>query len=423
MSAARSLRTAAVRPPWMARPGGLAARVVAVVLVAQAVVGCGGNALLKGARLDLDRGESERAYAALAAEAREHPDHVDTQVLFAEAALETGRLDDVASALDRVAKKDAEAAEKARRTLWRASFRPVLAVLDTLDRATDDDLARAREALTDGDRIRAGTPAATAAAATFALREGDVDAADAGFRAAIRAARAELEDGGTPSSPGGMVQALARGAELHARAGRTDAAVALGRAAAEIAPDDVRAGYDLGVNLHRLAEAHADTSLHREAAEVFARVLEEIPTDTEARYNRALALFRLGERDEAEDEVRRVLAGDPWNAPAYHLFARLRLAVGDEGGATAGVMAYRGLADGARVARPASYLDVSATAGREGRKRWVLDRPPDRIQSYVERGGATVEVWFWRHPTRVVGLSEGRLVAEARPGEGADVHP
>lgn len=394
-----------------------------VLLFFVALAGCGGNALLRSARLDLDRGADERAYEALSAEAREHPDDVDTLLLLAEAALATGRVDAAVDALDRAGARDPGGDEGVRRSLWREAFRPVRAVLDTLERASESDRARAAEALEVSARIRRGTPAVLAARALLALESGDQATAEAGYDAAITAAREEAEGDGRPTSPAGVVLAITRGAEIHARADRLDRAVELGRAAVEIAPDDVRAGYDLGVNLHRLGEARGDTTIFREASETFARVLDEIPGDVEARYNRALSLYRLGEPTEAEQEVLEVLRRAPWKAPAYHLFARLRLAQDDRDAATAAVMAYRALTEGTPMDVPESALDVSKVAGMEGRKRYVLDRPPDRILGYIERGGAPVEVWFWRDPTRVVGLSEGTFVAAARPGEVMNVRP
>ncbi len=386
------------------------AGVLAILTIAIAGLGagCGGNAALRSASLDLDRGEDQRAFERVDAELREHPNDDSVLRLYARAAVRVGRDDEALRALEKAeakGKKEAARAATMRRTIWRDLFVPVQAVLDTLDRASDTDRRLATDLLSRAERVDPASAGTYAARATLMLHEGEPEGTIELFARAVALAREDSRQ------KGAVVAALVRGAEENASGGRQAEAVALARDAVSLAPDDVRAQYQLGVSLHRLGEATGDRAAFEEAGARFATILEKLPTDAEALYNFALAHYRLGDRDVAERAAREAIAVTPWQAPALELLARIRLEAGDRAGATLTITAARA-ARGTSVPVPRSVLDLSGQVGREGRKRFVLDGPPARIQRYVEKSGSTIEVWFHRDPSRIASFSDGRLIGE-----------
>lgn len=170
------------------------------------------------------------------------------------------------------------------------------------------------------------------------LDRGDRRAAETHFRNALRR---------TPSNS--VAAAAAFGlAQLAHDAGRLAEAEAEARAALALDPAMAEAHWLLGLvlgaqgkyeeayrssrtaygftpeifnALYNTAYFAARSGHSAEAAELYCRVLERVPTDVQARYNRAMALEAAGAHTQALQELREVLRRDPGHAGASRRLA------------------------------------------------------------------------------------------------------
>lgn len=383
---------------------------MALLALVFAGVGCGGNAAVKSARRDLVTGDPQAAFVELEREARENDD-TDVLLALAEAAAAVERDSIAHAALARVearGEKETRRARETRERAWRGLFARAQAVVDTLDRASPADLARADALLARAERFDPGRAATAASLGTLRLEEGTFAEADSLFARAVSRAG----DDRTAIRP--VVTALVRGMNMYRASGRLESAAALGREAVRIAPSDPRARFDHGVTLLQLAESSGDTAAYAEAIEQFQAVLERVPGDVDAAYDLALARYRSGDTDGARETLRTLLPNAWLDARVHRLAARLALEREDRDTARGHVVAMRAL-EGERREVPTSALLVSTDAGHAGAKRFALEGPPDRIYAYTERSGTRVEVWFYTRRGRVYGFSGGVLIAELAP--------
>lgn len=379
------------------------------------LAGCGGNEVLRSARGILDT-NPDAAYGSLRTEVEKNPNDRDVVRVFVSAALRTGHDAEAIAALERIearGESDSTWAATVREEAWTEVFRPVRDVLDTLALASPADRRAAETATARASALAPFVAGNDAASAIFALEDGRHEDAAELFARAIEKATER------PATRPAVAVALRRGAAAVAKAGDLERAILWGRAAVELAPDDVRASYDLGVHLHQAGDRARDPERFEEAVAQFERVLGQLPRDVDARYNLALASYRLGDAARAASELEVLMAVDPYQGPAHLLSARLALAAGDSTRARTHVAAMRALG-GEEVPVPSSALSVSDIAGREGRKRFVLTGAPARIFRLREDPARSLEVWFFPSTGRVVAFGGGRLIGEVRVGDERD---
>lgn len=217
----------------------------------------------------------------------------------------------------------------------------------------------------------------------------------------------------------------------------SDGAVAAFGAAADLAPDDVRIA-------HALALATLEAG--RPAADLYQRALSLAPTDAGLLVGHASAVADNGRGAEAEGGLRQLLRDHPGWHDGHAAFARLAAANGGGTDGTATVrealtrfpkdpalwrLLLRLLLDGGRHAETLE-LAPQATAAVGASTEWAraeaialselgraaeAQRLFDRLPADAVANGMVQRV---RNLIRLGRLAEATVLAEARPGDGAD---
>ena len=391
----------------MRRGRGRLLRMVLLVAVPMTLMaGCGKNTTVIEARRLIGSGDRDGALVKLQSAARENPGDEKVLFMLVATASTLGRDEVVIEALDMaddLGGKKRNRSRKIRHDLWLERYQPAWALLDSVERADRDDLLRALEQVRQSKRIEPWNAACPAAEGELLLRTGRSEPADSSFNRAIELTPADSR------SAGHVVTSLLRSADYKVGLGDLRSATRLARSAHQLQPEDARTLYALGVHLHRFGRAEADTTIFREAAVTFHGVLEKIPDDSDARYNLALTLYRLGDIETAEEEIRRLLRDDPLRPHGYRLLARIAIDTERRDLARGATVAKRAL-EGEEVPVPETALGVGKIAGHIGRKHFVLDRPPDRIHRYTESRGVPIEVWFFTDGPSIRAYAEERVI-------------
>lgn len=268
--------------------------------------------LARVARLELGRGQPQRAAERLAPVLRARSIDPAVLALWGEVALALGRPQDSVDALGRAL------AEKPEATRLRYPLGLAYRALGQAERARQEIAAAGRVGLKPRDPLLEGVQALRRGEQAFlregltAFRAGDLEGAAAAFERALA------------SSEGRSKTALVNLATIEGRRGHSDAALALLERARAVAPDDALVLANLGALL-----VHAGRV--EDAVLALRRALTLDPADGVARLELGLALLLLRRPDEALDVLEALQRVETTRCPTL----RTRLATLADGGAAA----------------------------------------------------------------------------------------